>query len=165
MGNSIWLIWAANLLAQNFAFTFVSRARNSGSLKRHIIAAVCSNAIWIAQFQILIGPMMDYLSGKRGLLLQVAVGAFYVAFTVGGSILAHFWALKTEKGNSAVGANKSRAEITPEQWEAMQCAVGARVVAEELIDFAIQKYDVKSLEGFTCPIYRRLAASLGKFER
>src|ERR1017187_8343867 len=113
---NIWIIWAVNLLAQNFAFTFVSRARNSGSLKRHVIAAVCSNAIWMLQFQILIGPMMEYLNGKHGWLLQVAVGAFYTAFTVTGSVLAHYWALKTEKGKSAVGASKRRAEITPEEW-------------------------------------------------
>jgi hypothetical protein len=113
---NIWIIWAVNLLAQNFAFTFVSRARNSGSLKRHVIAAVCSNAIWMLQFQILVGPMMAYLNGKHGWLLQVAVGAYYTAFTVTGSVLAHYWALRTEKGKGAVGASNTRAEITPEEW-------------------------------------------------
>jgi hypothetical protein len=41
-----WIIWAGVLLAQNFSFTFVSRARNSGSLKRHVIAALASNGVW-----------------------------------------------------------------------------------------------------------------------
>ena len=114
---TIWIIWALNLLAQNFAFTFVSRARNSGSLKRHVVAALCSNAIWMLQFQILVGPMMDFLNGKHGPLAQVAVGAFYTVFTVTGSVLAHYWALKTEKGKNAVGASSRRAEITPEEWD------------------------------------------------
>ena len=48
---NIWLLWAVNLLAQNFCFTFVSRARNSGSLKRHVVAAIASNGVWMLQFQ------------------------------------------------------------------------------------------------------------------
>jgi len=113
---SIWIIWAVNLLAQNFAFTFVSRARSSGSLKRHVIAAIFSNGIWILQIQILFGAMMDYLTGKHGILPQVGVGLYYTVFTVAGSIAAHSWALKTEKGKGAVGANKKYAQITNEQW-------------------------------------------------
>lgn len=35
--------------------------------------------------------------------------------------------------------------------------------AEKLIDFVIARYDVKSLDEFTCPLHRALAASLGKF--
>jgi hypothetical protein len=116
----IWLIWALNLLAQNFAFTFVSRARNSGSLKRHIIAAVCSNGIWMLQFQILIGPMMDYLNGKHGWLMQIAVGVFYTVFTVAGSVAAHYWALKTERGKGAVGANTRFHQLTTEEWERLR---------------------------------------------
>ena len=115
--QQIWLIWAVNLLAQNFMFTFVSRARNSGSLKRHVIAAVGSNGVWILQLQIMLGPMMDYLNGKHGLLAQVGVGVFYTVFTVAGSVFAHYWALRTEKGKSAVGASSKYAQIPVAEWE------------------------------------------------
>ena len=128
---NIWLLWAVNLLAQNFCFTFVSRARNSGSLKRHVVAAIASNGVWMLQFQIMMGPLMEYLNGKHGLGAQFGVGAFYTAFTVTGSVLAHYWALKPEKGKSAVGASNRRAEIAPEDWEDMQAlllAVKGRVI-------------------------------------
>lgn len=160
----IWLVWALNLLAQNFMFTIVSRARNSGSLKRHVVAAIGSNGVWMLQFQILVGPMMDYLNGGHGWLLQIAVGAFYTVFTVAGSVIAHYWALRTEKGKGAVGASAKYAQITRDEWNAVKAATESRVIAEELIDFVIAKYGVKSLDGFTCPIHRRLAVSLHKFE-
>ena len=113
----IWFLWAVNLLAQNFAFTFVSRARNSGSLSRHVIAAIFSNGIWLLQISILFGSMMEYLSGKHGLLARIGVGLFYTAFTVGGSIAAHYWALRTEKGKGAVGASNKYAQISVEEWQ------------------------------------------------
>lgn len=115
--NYWWLVWAINLLCQNFAFTFVSRARNSGSLYRHVIAAIFSNGIWICQLQILLGPMMEYLKGAHGIVLQISVGVYYTTFTVLGSILAHYWALHTEKGKASVGASKHYAQIPIEEWE------------------------------------------------
>ena len=119
----IWIIWALNLLAQNFMFTIVSRARNSGSLKRHVIAAIGSNGVWILQLQILLGPLMEYLNGKHGHVMQVFTALFYTAFTVAGSVAAHYWALRTEKGKSAVGANKKYAQISAEEWAAVKAAV------------------------------------------
>lgn len=118
----IWLYWALNLLIQNWMFTFVSRARNSGSLARHVTAAVFSNGVWILQLQIMLGPMMEYLNGKHGLLAQIGVGLYYTLFTVAGSVAAHYWALRTEKGKSAVGANSKYAQISKEEWEQVkQC--------------------------------------------
>lgn len=116
----IWFLWAVNLLVQNFMFTFVSRARNSGSLKRHVVAAIGSNGVWILQLQIMLGPLMDYLNGKHGRIAQILVGCFYTLFTVLGSVLSHYWALRTERGKSAVGANKHRADITPKEWQEVQ---------------------------------------------
>ncbi len=113
----VWVVWAVNLLAQNFMFTIVSRARNSGSLRRHVVAAVGSNGVWILQMQILMGPMLEYLQGRHGLSMQILVGAFYTIFTVAGSVLAHYWALGTEKGKSVVGANVRYAQITREEWD------------------------------------------------
>jgi len=139
--HQIWFIWALNLLAQNFMFTFVSRARNSGSLKRHVVAAIGSNGVWILQFQIMLGPMMDYLNGKHGPLAQVGVGAFYTFFTVAGSVVAHHWSLKNEAGNSAVGANKRYVQITREEWD------------------DVQRRLVRSPR--TCPIYETCPVTLG----
>ena len=37
-----WVAWSLLLLIQNASFTLVSRARNSGSLGYHAVAAACS---------------------------------------------------------------------------------------------------------------------------
>lgn len=112
-----WLLWALVLLSQNFAFTYVSRARSSGSLLRHLKASIFSNGIWIFSNMLMLGPMFDYLTGKHGHLAQAQTGAVYTVATVTGSILAHYWALKTEKGKSAVGASKLYAQIPVAEWE------------------------------------------------
>jgi hypothetical protein len=127
----IWIIWALNLLCQNFAFTLVSRARSSGSLKRHVVAAIFSNGIWILQLQILFGGFMDYLTGKHGRLAQVGVGVYYTFFTVIGSVLAHHWALRTEKGKSAVGASRHYAQITNAEWVQVKNAVTVLMLKEK----------------------------------
>lgn len=110
--------WAAVLFAQNYSFTYVSRARNSGSLLRHAKAAVFSNAIWIFSQILMLGPMFDSLTGKHGLHQQIIAGAIYTVATVAGSIAAHVVAKKTEKGSSAVGASALYAQITKSEWEA-----------------------------------------------
>lgn len=101
-----WVIWAPILLAQNFSFTFVSRARNSGSLKRHLVAALASNGIWFASQILIFTALFQAITGKLGLKLAVLAGAYYTVFTVSGSLLAHYWSLRTEKGLSRVGAYK-----------------------------------------------------------
>lgn len=121
-----WLLWAALLVSQNFAFTFVSRARSSGSLSRHVKAAIFSNGIWIVSQIVLLGPMFDNLTGKHGRFLQFISGVVYTTATVSGSIFAHYWALKTEKGKSAVGANKRYAQITTEQWAVVRADFAER---------------------------------------
>lgn len=115
-----WALWAVNLLLQNFMFTLVSRARNSASLRRHVLAAIGSNLVFILQFQILLGPLMDYMNGKHGLLAQAGAALFYTAFTVTGSVLAHKWSMKNEKGKSAVGASTKYAQISVEEWKALR---------------------------------------------
>lgn len=51
-----WLTWGAALIAQNAAFTWVSRARNSGSLGYHAFAACFSNGIWIVSMFFIADP-------------------------------------------------------------------------------------------------------------
>lgn len=110
-----FLGWAAVLFAQNYSFTYVSRARNSGSLWRHLKAAVFSNAIWIFSNMLMLGPMFDYLTGKRGFGLAAIAGAIYTVATVSGSVIAHVVAQKTEKGKDRVGAHKDVAQFTAEE--------------------------------------------------
>jgi len=123
-----WLLWALILVVQNFAFTFVSRARNSGHLVRHMQAAIFSNGVWFASQILIFSKLYDYITGKAGLQMAIFTGVFYTVFTVLGSIVAHYWALKTEKGKSAVGANKKYAQIPVEDWEFVREFVRAREV-------------------------------------
>jgi hypothetical protein len=64
-----------------------------------------------------VSAFMSILSGKFGVGEAIFAGVFYTAFTLLGSLVAHYWALKSEKGHGAVGANKKYAQITNEEWE------------------------------------------------
>ena len=116
MNIMTWAVWAIVLMLQNYAFTYVSRARNSGSLKKHVIAAIFSNLVWIVQLFILAGEMIKCMTGERGPWMAVVTAVYYTTFTVIGSVVAHYVALKTEKGKGAVGANQKYAQITTEEW-------------------------------------------------
>lgn len=103
---TLWQLtaWGAFLLIQNASFTFVSRARNSGSYGLHTVAAIVSNGVWFGQNIIGLALILDVLyHGSRW--QQVEVGAFYTVCTVTGSVLMH-WVGRTfiEKGNRKVGA-------------------------------------------------------------
>lgn len=125
-----YFAWSALLIAQNISFTYVSRARNSGSLAYHIKAAFFSNGIWIVSNMVMLGPMLDQLTGKKGAALQVLAGLIYTAATVSGSVLAHKWALRTEKGKSAVGASKKYAQVPVEEWAKVQALLADKARAE-----------------------------------
>ncbi len=117
MSITMWILWAVLCIVQNFSFTFVSRARNSGSLKRHIVAGIASNGVWFIGMYFAFSAMLKIISGAFGIGLALFAGAYYTVFTLTGSVLAHYFSLKTEKGKSAVGANKKYAQITVEEWE------------------------------------------------
>ena len=121
-----WLIWAPVLVAQNFAFTFVSRARNSGSLKRHLIAGIASNGVWFVSQIIIFSKMFAMMTGKYGLGMAIFTALYYTAFTLLGSLVAHYWSLKNEKGKSAVGASAKYAQIPIDEWQKVKAAaIGA----------------------------------------
>lgn len=120
MHASSWFIWSIVLFLQNFAFTYVSRARSSGSLLRHVKASFFSNGIWIFSQMIMLGPLFDYLQGKHGLVPQIHVALQYTFTTMAGSIAAHYWALKTEKGKTSVGASKLYAQVPVAEWAAVK---------------------------------------------
>lgn len=118
-----WVLWAYILIAQNFAFTYVSRARNSGSLSRHMKAAFMSNGTWWLSQVIIFSTLFNYMTGKGGIPAMLATGLFYSVFTMAGSLIAHAQALRNECGMEAVGANKKLAQITAEDWDRVKKAV------------------------------------------
>lgn len=94
--------WFLLLVVQNAAFTLVSRARNSGSIGYHAVAAVFSNGVWFASQFLLIGMV-----AKPGMALPEALklGAIYITATVIGSVLMHWFSLTyLERGKRKVGA-------------------------------------------------------------
>ena len=112
-----WLLWPVTLIWQNYAFTQVSRARNSGSLKRHMLAAIQSNGVWFLQTIFVFTAFQNIMSGNYWWPLTVAAVSMYTAFTMLGSLYAHYRALKKETGLASVGANKKYAQIPAEEWE------------------------------------------------
>jgi hypothetical protein len=102
MSNETLPLWFLLLVVQNAAFTWVSRARNSGSLGYHAVAAVFSNGVWfVSQFLMIAAVTGPGVTFARAVLLS----AVYVAGTVTGSILMHYVALRwLEKGKRRVGA-------------------------------------------------------------
>lgn len=124
----MWAVWGLVLICQNFAFTFVSRARNSGSLYKHLVAAVFSNGIWFVSQTIAVGAFMKILSGAYGYSSAIGAGVFYTVFTITGSIAAHYYALKTEKGTSRVGAHKDVATFTKDEGEKLKALLGSKVI-------------------------------------
>lgn len=94
--------WFLLLVAQNAAFTWVSRARNSGSYGYHAIAAVFSNGVWFVSQFLLIGMV-----AKPDMPISEAVilGLIYIAGTVAGSVMMHYAAINwLERGKRKVGA-------------------------------------------------------------
>lgn len=112
-----WVCWAVMLVWQNYAFTFVSRARNSGSLSLHMKAAAQSNGVWFLQSLFVYSAFLKILTGEYGYGKAIVAGIFYMLFTMGGSLWAHYRALKKESGMGAVGANKKYAQIPIAEWE------------------------------------------------
>lgn len=99
-----WILWAILLIAQNAAFTWVSRARNSGSIGYHAIASVGSNGIWFISNLLMVGSIVTMMQGAPWIQL-VWLGVFYTVCTVTGSLLMHWVSLKwLEKGKRKVGA-------------------------------------------------------------
>jgi len=112
MSLLMWIGWGLLCIAQNFAFTFVSRARNSGSLRKHLVAGLFSNGIWFVGQLFAVGAFLGILSGHFGWPLAVFAGLYYTVFTLTGSLAAHQYALRTEKGKDRVGAHKDVATFT-----------------------------------------------------
>lgn len=84
------------VVLQNASFTWVSRARNSGSLKYHAVAAIFSNGIWL-----LVIRQVVVNFDRPEIMVAYLIGA------VTGSVLMHWVSMKyLEKGSRAVGSKK-----------------------------------------------------------
>lgn len=98
-----WLLWAFVLILQNAAFTWVSRARNSGSVRYHAVASVCSNGVWMLSNMILISEALT--AGRSGVWSAAWLIVFYATFTTIGATLMHFVSMRyLETGKRRVGA-------------------------------------------------------------
>lgn len=92
-----WVVWAFMLVLQQASHTMVSRARNSGSLGYHAIAAVFSNGVWFGSQVVILSKITEALASKNWMLLSGTAG-FYIAFCVLGSVGAHHYLMHhTEK--------------------------------------------------------------------
>ena len=98
-----WVLWSILLLAQNASFTWVSRARNSGSLAYNATASVFSNLIWFAGQLMVINKIVEY---RHNYLMLVVCSLFYTAFCVAGSVTAQYVLMHwVERGKRRVGAH------------------------------------------------------------
>lgn len=97
-----WIIWGILLFLQNAAHTVTSRSRNSASVMYTAIASVFSNGVWFAsQFYI----VNELIAAKQtGWLRFIAVLAFYILFTVAGSVFSHWYFMAWEKRRGIVKA-------------------------------------------------------------
>lgn len=131
LGNTssplFWAAWSIMLVWQNYAFTRVSRARNSASLRAHALAALQSNGVWFVQSLFVYSSFMAILTGGSGWGKAIAMMLFYTALTMSGSIFAHYRSLKIEKGKTAVGASVKYAQIPTEEWAKVQSYVAERL--------------------------------------
>ncbi len=90
-----WILFGLLLVLQNASFTFVSRARNSGSLLLHAVAAIGSNGIYIFVIQ----KVIEFQNNNAGWRLTVT----YIIGTVIGSLLMHWAMMRYLSGKAKVG--------------------------------------------------------------
>jgi hypothetical protein len=135
----LFFVAALTWFFQNVSFTWVSRARNSSSLSRHMKAAAGSNLIWFFSQVLMLGPILDMMKGSNGYWWAAATAVWYTAWTMTGSAAAHYYALRTEKGKSAVGSSRMYAQIPVEEWERIRHHVSMQLAQVPKENHAVQK--------------------------
>lgn len=121
-----FLLWMLTLVVQNMSFTWVSRARNSGSDLYHGIAAVFSNGVWFLAFFTTF-EYLDRIHETGNVWLAVGVAVAYIMSTVtgsvfGGKLVRRFF----ERGDRKVGhyqENEERIKRLAEEVGRLQEAV------------------------------------------
>jgi len=101
-GLSFWLAWAFILFAQQFTYLFSGRAKASGSLKYSFYAGLGSHTSWFFSNLYFIASVLNFRNAP--VWQQGLVCAFYVLFTLSGTLSAQYLAMRYEKGKSRVGA-------------------------------------------------------------
>lgn len=114
-----WLLVGVLLILQNITFTMVSRARNSASLTRHILWGIGSNGVWFLVQAQVFAHFMKVAYGQLGTEMQITFMVYYVLMTVVGAVAAHWWALRSESGKSAVGASLLYRQVLNTEWYAV----------------------------------------------
>ena len=102
-----WILWGLVLVLQNMAFTWVSRARNSGSYPYHALASAASNGIWILVMFFVVNEIINVESTEQ----KLWVCLFYTVCTTTGAVLMHWLSINYfEKGKRQVGARPDAAK-------------------------------------------------------
>lgn len=159
MNVTSWAAWATILFLQNISFTYVSRARSSGSIWRHAKASVFSNGIWIFSQMLMLGPMLEYLTGKHGVVAQIETGIVYTFSTLFGSLFAHWLAMKTEKGKGAVGFSTKYAQVPIAEWNFIRAAVMGDTPQADVLTAPVSKDIDKDFE--IAKLRKQIAADKG----
>lgn len=82
----------------------MSRARNSGSLRYHAVAAIGSNGIWFVS-QFFVVDVLTKIIANRDVGQGVLAALFYITLTTAsGLAMHHYLQTKVEKGKAKVGA-------------------------------------------------------------
>lgn len=91
---SQWIVWGLLLILQNASHTASSRAKNSRSLWYSAGTGVFSNGVWFAS-QFFIVNML--VAAKDDPWKLAGVSVYYVALTVGGTVLSHWYLMRFER--------------------------------------------------------------------
>lgn len=101
---NLWVTWGILLLVQQGSFTWVSRARNSGSPKYNFIASLFSNGSWWIGQAFAVGVIVKALQESNVLLFTLG-GVYYTLLCAFASAGAQVILMKhVEKGKRKVGA-------------------------------------------------------------
>ena len=92
----MWPAWGILLFIQNAAHGAMSRIRNSGSLKGHIIVALFSNGVWFASFAFMFNSIFQALIVDERVWFVVVLGTFYTVCTMSGSLTSHWYLMRLE---------------------------------------------------------------------
>jgi hypothetical protein len=99
-----YLAWGLLLILQNAAFTWVRRARNSGSVRWNAVASVFSNGVWFVGQMFIVNVFLIVRdTGELSVIVPAAL--FYTAMTTAGSTASQWILLRfAERGKRRVGA-------------------------------------------------------------
>ncbi len=106
-----WMFWWLVLFVQGGAFTWVSRARNSGSVGYASMAGVFSHGLWFAAQVFLVVNIVERATAGD-LVGTGLIGLFYITAMVAGQSVMMVVSMRwLEKGRRRVGAPAARPKV------------------------------------------------------